>query len=169
MKQMAGRAWVFGDNVDTDQLAPGIYIKRPIEELSQHCLEGLAPGFAASVSPGDSVVAGKNFGVGSSREQAAEALVCLGIEVVIAISFGGIFYRNAINFGLVPLVCSEAKKIKDADRLRVDVQSGEVFNLTRNETYNAEPMPEHLLQIIHAGGLLAYLENRLGRTGGNKR
>ncbi len=166
MKTATGSAWVFGDNVDTDQLAPGIHIKRPIEELARHCLEALAPDFAASVAPGDSVVAGRNFGTGSSREQAAEALHHLGIRVIIAKSFGGIFYRNAINFGLLPLVCAEASQIKNGDSLRIDLQSGEIFNLTKENTYQAEAMPGHLLQIINAGGLLPYLENRLG--GGDK-
>ncbi len=162
MNDHTGRAWVFGDNVDTDQLAPGIYIKRPIAELARYCLEGLAPDFAASVSPGDSVVAGKNFGAGSSREQAAEALRHLGIRAIIAQSFGGIFYRNAINFGLMPLVCADASSIGDGDSLRIDAASGEVFNLTSEQNYQAEAMPAHLLQIINAGGLLPYLEIRLG-------
>ena len=162
MRHEPGRAWVFGDNVDTDQLAPGMYIKRPMDELSRHCLEGLAPEFATSVCRGDIVVAGKNFGVGSSREQAAEALVHLGITVVVAVSFGGIFYRNAVNFGLVPLVCEEALKIGDGDRLEVAAQSGRIRNLTCGETYTAEPMPEHLFQIVQAGGLLRHLEKRFG-------
>jgi len=161
MNDQTGRAWVFGDNVDTDQLAPGIYIKRPIEELARHCLEGLAPDFAASASPGDIVVAGSNFGAGSSREQAAEALHYLGIRAIIAQSFGGIFYRNAINFGLLPLICADAPRIGDGDRLRIDAPSGEVLNLTREQNYQAEAMPGHLLQIINAGGLLPYLETRL--------
>lgn len=162
MKQKGGRAWVFGDNIDTDQLAPGIYIKLPVEELSRHCLEGVAPDFASSVLPGDIVVAGQYFGMGSSREQAAEALLHLGVKAVIAHSFGGIFYRNAINFGLVLLTCAEASKIESGDRLEVDAQSGSIVNLTKNVVHKAEPMPEHLLQIVHAGGLLSYLENRLG-------
>ncbi len=161
MKHDAGGAWVFGDNVDTDQLAPGIYIKRPMEELAQHCLEGLAPEFASSVVPGDIVVAGKNFGAGSSREQAAEALRYLGIRAIIAKSFGGIFYRNAVNFGLLPIVCADAFRVDDGDTLRIDALSGEIINLTQQQTYQAQAMPGHLLQIIEAGGLLPYLENRL--------
>ncbi len=162
MKHETGRAWVFGDNVDTDQLAPGIYIKRPIAELARHCLEGLAPDFASSVSSGDIVVAGRNFGAGSSREQAAEALRHLGVKAIIAQSFGGIFYRNAINFGLMPLICADTLQIGNGDRLHIDAPSGEVFNLTTEQNYQAEAMPEHLLQIIKAGGLLPYLETRLG-------
>ncbi len=167
MKQVISRAFVFGDNVDTDQLAPGIYIKRPIEEISRHCLESLAPDFASSVAADDIIVAGRNFGMGSSREQAAEALRYLGIATIIAKSFGGIFYRNAINFGLAPLICKEALRIDDGDGLHIDVAAGEVINVTKNETYKAEPMPAHLFQIIDAGGLLPYLEIRLGVEAGN--
>jgi len=150
-----------------DQLAPGIYIKRPIAELARHCLEGLAPDFATSVSPGDILVAGRNFGAGSSREQAAEALRHLGVQAIIAQSFGGIFYRNAINFGLMPIICADVPRISDGDRLRIDAPSGEVFNLTTEQNYQAEAMPAHLLQIINAGGLLPYLEIRLGSDAKN--
>ncbi len=162
MMHKAGRAWVFGDNVDTDQLAPGIYIKLPIDEISKHCLEAIAPEFAGSVSRGDFVVAGENFGMGSSREQAAEALLDLGISAIIAQSFGGIFYRNALNFGLIPLICADVSKIGDGDQICIDPEAGEIRNLTKDETYACEAMPEHLLQIARAGGLLPYLENRLG-------
>ncbi len=161
MKPQACRAWVFGDNIDTDQLAPGIYIKRPIDEISRHCLEALAPDFAASVTPGDIVVAGINFGMGSSREQAAETLRHLGVRAIIAKSFGGIFYRNAINFGLLPLICAHAFRIDDGDALRIDGLSGEIINLTQQQNYQAQAVPGHLLQIIEAGGLLPYLENHL--------
>ena len=164
MRKQANRAFVFGDNVDTDQLAPGIYIKRPIEEISRHCLESLSPGFATSVRPGDIVVAGKHFGMGSSREQAAEALRYLGVGTIIAQSFGGIFYRNAVNFGLLPLICADASRINNGDSLRINAQSGEVFNLTQEQTCQAEAVPEHLLQIINAGGLLPYLEEHLQKA-----
>ena len=162
MKQGPSRAFVFGDNVDTDQLAPGIYIKRPIEELSRHCLEGLAPEFASTVASGDTLVAGKNFGMGSSREQAAEALRHLGISVIVAKSFGGIFYRNAINFGLIPLICDEVANIEEGDNLSIDAITGAIVNQTKDEIYAAEPLPAHLLQIITAGGLIPYLEKRSG-------
>ncbi len=164
MIKKANRAFVFGDNVDTDQLAPGIYIKRPIEEISRHCLEGLAPDFASSVTPGDIVVAGRHFGMGSSREQAAEVLRYLGVGAIIAQSFGGIFYRNAVNFGILPLICADALQVNDGDSLRIDVKTGEVFNSTQEQTYQAEAVPEHLLQIINAGGLLPYLEKYLQKA-----
>lgn len=161
MSQNANRARVFGDDLDTDQLAPGIYIKLPIEELARHCLEGVSPGFATSVQQGDVIVAGQNFGMGSSREQAAETLHHLGIRAIVAQSFGGIFYRNALNFGIMPLVCAEASSICEGDTIAIDAEAGKIINLSQNETYDCDPMPEVLRNIVQEGGLLAHLENRL--------
>jgi len=158
--QNAGRAWVFGDDVDTDQLAPGLYMKRPIEEIAQHCLEVANPMFAGSVGQGDIVVGGRNFGMGSSREQAAQALRHLGVGAVLAPSFGGIFYRNALNLGLLALVCAEAGKIAAGDQLALEPERGKVHNLTRNETYACEPIPAHLVEMVKAGGLVPYLERK---------
>jgi 3-isopropylmalate/(R)-2-methylmalate dehydratase small subunit len=100
-----GKAWIFGYDIDTDVLAPGLYMKGSFEELASHCLEAIDPDFASNVAPGDVVVAGKNFGVGSSREQAAEALKYLGVSILLAKSFAGIFFRNALNFGMIALTC----------------------------------------------------------------
>jgi 3-isopropylmalate dehydratase small subunit len=109
------KAWVFGDNVDTDVLAPGRYMKLPIEEIAKHCLEAIDSSFAASVQPGDIVVAGRNFGAGSSREQAPAALRHLGVAALVAESFAGLFYRNALNLGLLALVCAGAKRIRPGE------------------------------------------------------
>jgi 3-isopropylmalate/(R)-2-methylmalate dehydratase small subunit len=155
------RVWKFGDNVDTDLLAPGLYMKGPVEELARHCLEALEPKFAGEVKPGDIIVAGKNFGMGSSREQAAQVLRMLGVKAVLAKSFGGIFYRNAFNLGLLALICADVDKIISGDRLRLDARSGRIENMTSGEQLSAEAIPEHLLQLIEAGGLVAYLEKRL--------
>ena len=119
-RETGGRAWVFGDDIDTDLLAPGAYMKGPVKELARHCLEAVDPTFAAGVAAGDVVVGGVNFGVGSSREQAAQALRCLGVGAVVARSFGGIFYRNALNLGLLAVVCAEAGQLRAGDRLTVD-------------------------------------------------
>jgi 3-isopropylmalate/(R)-2-methylmalate dehydratase small subunit len=159
----AGRAFVFGDNIDTDVLAPGIFMKFPIATIATHCLEAVDPAFAASVRPGDVVVAGKNFGVGSSREQAAEALKQLGIAFVLAKSFGGIFYRNALNFGLPVLVCADTDRIAAGDRVRVDPASGVVVDETTGERLAARPLPDFLLAMIADGGLVPHLEKRLAR------
>ena len=145
---MSGRAFVFGDNVDTDVLAPGKYMKLTIAELARHCLESIAPEFARQVRPGDVVVGGRNFGMGSSREQAAEALKFLGIAAVIAPSFGGIFLRNALNLGLPVMVCAAAGKIRQDDRVTVDLTTGRVINETTGTTLSGEPLalaaPEQL-------------------------
>ena len=157
----AGRAWVFGENVDTDVLAPGRYMKFGIEEIAKHCLESVDPSFAGSVKPGDVVVGGRNFGAGSSREQAAGALLQLGVAYVLAPSFGGIFYRNALNLGLPVLVCKAVDRIRSGDRIEVDAAGGRVRNLSTGETVDCEPIPPHLLSMVNDGGLLAHLERRM--------
>jgi 3-isopropylmalate/(R)-2-methylmalate dehydratase small subunit len=157
---MSGRAFVFGDGIDTDVLAPGVYMKLPIEQLAQHCLESIDPDFVRNVRPGDIVVAGVNFGVGSSREQAAEALKHLGVACVIAKSFGAIFYRNALNFGLPVLVCAEAEKIAPGDRLNIYAGAGRILDETQGLELTAQPLPGFLLQMIADGGLVPHLEKR---------
>jgi len=158
------KAWVFGDNVDTDAIAPGRYMKLGIEEIASHCLESVSPSFASSVEKGDFVVGGRNFGAGSSREQAPEALKHLGVAVLIAQSFAGLFYRNAINLGLPALACAQAKRIRQGDLLKVDPLGGTIENLTTGETLECEPIPPFLMSIIRDGGLLPHLEKRLART-----
>ena len=158
-----GRAWVFGDNVDTDVLAPGKYMKSGIEELARHCLEAVEPGFAASVQAGDVVVGRRNFGTGSSREQAPQALKHLGIAALVAESFAGLFYRNAINLGLPAVVCADAQRIRAGDRVRVDPQAGRIENISTGETLACEPIPAHLMQMLNDGGLVPHLEKRLAR------
>lgn len=158
-----GRAWTFGDDIDTDVLAPGRYMKSGIDEIAKHCLEAVDPRFAAAVRPGDVIAAGRNFGTGSSREQAAQALKHLGVTAVIAPSFGGIFYRNALNLGLVALVCDGAGAIRAGDEIAFDAAAGRIDNITRAETLACEPIPAHLLAMVADGGLVPHLEKRLGR------
>jgi 3-isopropylmalate/(R)-2-methylmalate dehydratase small subunit len=153
------RAWVFGDSVDTDVITPGRYMKFGIEEIAKHCLEAVSPGFASQVKPGDVVVAGRNFGAGSSREQAPAALKQLGVAAVIAESFAGIFFRNSLNLGLPALVCKEAKSIRDGDSLTIDYDKSVILN--RGKQLAFEPIPPHLMQMVRDGGLLAHLEKRL--------
>jgi 3-isopropylmalate/(R)-2-methylmalate dehydratase small subunit len=157
------RTWVFGDNLDTDVIAPGRYMKFGIAEIAQHCLESVSPGFARDVQRGDIVVGGRNFGAGSSREQAPEALKHLGVAVLIAESFAGLFYRNAINLGLPAVVCANAKRIRDGDQLEVELERGKVNNRTTGETLDCEPMPAFLMTLIRDGGLLPHLEKKLAR------
>jgi len=160
-----GRVWRCGDNLDTDALAPGQYMKYGIEEIARHCLESLQPEFASQVRAGDVVVAGRNCGTGSSREQAPQALKHLGVAALVAKSFAGLFYRNAINLGLPALVCAEADRIQAGDRISVDARAGLIHNHTRGEQLRCEAIPAHLLQLLEDGGLLPHLEQRLaGRT-----
>lgn len=160
---MSGRAWVFGDNVDTDVIAPGAWMKGSIEALAAHCLEVHDPDFARMVKPGDVLIAGRNFGTGSSREQAPQALRHLGIAAVIAESFAGLFYRNAINLGLPVLVCAQARRIVAGARVRVDAEGGRVHDESSGATLECEPIPPHLMRIIADGGLLHHLERHLAR------
>jgi 3-isopropylmalate/(R)-2-methylmalate dehydratase small subunit len=159
----SGRAWVFGDNLDTDVLAPGQYMKLGIEKLARHCLESVDPAFACSVRPGDVVVGRRNFGTGSSREQAPQALKQLGVAALIAESFAGLFYRNAINLGLPAVVCADSQRIRAGDRVRVDPEAGRIENLSTGEVLNCEPIPAYLMQILGDGGLVPHLEKRLAR------
>ena len=158
------KAWVFGDDIDTDVIAPGRYMKFGIDEIAKHCLEAVIPSFASQVSPGDALVAGRNFGAGSSREQAPEALKHLGIAVIVAESFAGIFYRNAINLGLPAVACPQAKRIRNGDHMKVDFLAGTIENLTTGETLACEPIPPFLMTIIRDGVLLPHLEKKLARA-----
>ena len=156
-----GRAFIFGDGIDTDALAPGNRMKLPASKLAQHCLEAIRPGFANEVKPGDFIVAGSNFGQGSSREQAASSLKILGVSAVIASSFARIFYRNAMNLGLPPVTFDPAGKISDGDEIEVELKTGKLHNLTTGQSFTTQPFPEHLLIILNADGLIPYLEAKL--------
>lgn len=162
---MSGRVFLFGADIDTDQLAPGRYMKGGIEEVARHCLEDVRPDFAATVRPGDIVVGGRNFGMGSSREQAAEALKLLGVAAVVAPSFAGIFYRNAINLGLPVLVGHGLDVVADGDRADIDIAEGTFVLKDRNVTLQLEPIPANLMAIIEAGGLIASLRQRFASEG----
>ena len=157
------RVWRFGDQVDTDQLAPGRYIKGSIDELAAHCLEALRPEFAGAVRPGDLVVAGIGFGIGSSREQAAQTLRLLGVGAVIAGGAARIFYRNAINLGLPVLLCTDTEMLVDGAIVRLDLDSGKVFDASGAILARCEPMQPFLRQIVRDGGLIANLKLRLAR------
>ncbi len=161
MTDESGKAWVYGDDVNTDALAPGAYMKAPIEVLAAHCLEAIDPSFAAGVAPGDVVVGGRNFGLGSSREQAAQALRHLGVVAVVAESFAGLFYRNALNLGLAVLVCPEAQRIGFGEKLRVDPAAGRIENLTSGASLACEPIPGFLMEMLRDGGLVPHLEKKL--------
>ena len=157
----APRAWVFGDDINTDLLAPAAYLKGSMEEAASHCLEDLDENFAQSVSEGDVFVAGENLGIGSSREQAPHALQILGVRTVLAKSIGRIFYRNALNLGIHTLVCPDTDRINQGDRLQVDAAAGVVQNLTTGETLTCESLPDHLMEMVADGGLIPHLKKKL--------
>lgn len=159
----AGRIWRFGDNIDTDAMAPGAFMKAGIDELARHCLASLRPEFPALVRPGDIVVAGTNFGMGSSREQAPQALRQLGVAAVIAPSVAGLFYRNAINLGLPVLVCAQAAALPDGGRATLDLDGAQLL-LDDGTRIACEPVPDFLRALLRAGGLVPHLKARLCPT-----
>jgi 3-isopropylmalate dehydratase small subunit len=157
MSIYTGMAHVFGDNIDTDRIIPGKYTKTlNLDDLAGHVLEDLDPGFRSRVRPGDILVAGKNFGAGSSREQAPLALQAAGVAVVIANFFARIFYRNAINIGL-PVVEIGPHDMQTGHEVEVNLNSGWVTDLTTGQRYRATQMPEVMVRILQAGGLVNYL------------
>ncbi len=163
MSADAGRAWLFGDDIDTDVLAPGLYMKGSLAEMAGHCLESVNAEFASNAGQGDVIIAGANFGIGSSREQAAQVLVELGVRAVVARSFGGIFYRNALNFGLLAVISKETPAISAGDQVSVDGEAGRIENYSTGDTFQCDPVPPHLMEMIAAGGLVPHLERRLAK------
>lgn len=154
---MAGRAWKFKDDIDTDAIIPGRYlvINDP-EGLAEHVFEGVRPEFAREVEAGDFVVAGTNFGCGSSREHAPLGLKGAGVKAVVAKSFARIFFRNAINIGLPLFVCADVGRIGDGDSLEIDADEGVIYNRSRDESYRTTPLPPFLQEIVETGGLVEY-------------
>ena len=154
------RVWRFGADIDTDVLAPGAYMKLGIEGIAPHCLESVRPEFAGSVQRGDVIVAGGNFGIGSSREQAAAALVHLGVAAVIAPSYNGLYFRNAFNVGLLLLTCPEAERLEEGEVIALDLPGRAVIR-SNGERLACEPIPDFLLEMVRAGGLLPQLKKTL--------
>ena len=160
---VTGRVWKYGDNVDTDAIIPARYLNMSLaEELAQHCMEDIDAEFAAAAQSGDVIVAGENFGCGSSREHAPLALKGAGVSCVVAKSYARIFYRNAINIGLPILECSEAVDGTEAgDRLTIDFTEGTITNHRTGQSYRTGPFPSFIMRIIEAGGLVPYTRLRL--------
>ena len=158
--KVEGRVFKYGDNVDTDVIIPARYLNSSDpKELAAHCMEDIDKAFVNKVQTGDIMVAGVNFGCGSSREHAPIAIKASGVSCVIAKNFARIFYRNALNIGLPILECPEAgEEIKSGDEVAVDFDSGVITNLTTGKSYKAEPFPPFIQNIIQKGGLLASLK-----------
>jgi 3-isopropylmalate/(R)-2-methylmalate dehydratase small subunit len=154
-----GRIWKFGDNINTDLMAPGPYLVGPMSELKKHCMEAIRPEFATTVKPGDTIVAGASFGCGSSREHAPAALKALGIGAIVAESFGRIFFRNAIAIGLPIAVYPDAtKNFSEGEELELDLANAKVTNVTRGRAFQAQPLPAEMLDVLSKGGIVPMLE-----------
>lgn len=161
-----GKVFKYGNDIDTDVIIPARHLNvTDPKELAKHCMEDIDKSFINEVKEGDIMVALKNFGCGSSREHAPIAIKAAGISCVIAKSYARIFYRNAFNIGLPILECDEAaEKIEAGDEVSVDFKNGVIKNITKNETYHAEPFPEFIEQIINADGLVNYVKNKINKN-----
>lgn len=160
--EIRGKVHLLGDNIHTDAIIPTRYLlTMDPKELGKHCLDGLEPGWTQKVNTGDIIVAGSNFGCGSSREHAPLAIKGVGIASVIAKSFARIFFRNAFNIGLPLLEIADDVIIGDGDELFLDVQKGAIKNLTQNNTTTCEPIPAFMLDMINEGGLVGYVKKKL--------
>lgn len=161
--ELKGRAWKFGDDVDTDAIIPARYLNTSDpEELASHCMEDTDQSFPSKVERGDIIVAGKNFGCGSSREHAPIAIKAAGVSCVIARSFARIFYRNSFNIGLPIFESPEAAAgISQGDEVAVDLDTGKITNLSKGKSFQSNPVPPFMQQIIAAGGLVNYVAERM--------
>ena len=158
-----GKAFRYGDNVDTDVIIPARYLNSPdVRELAAHCMEDIDPEFASSVREGDIIVAGRNFGCGSSREHAPLAIKACGVSCVVAASFARIFYRNALNIALPILECpAAAEAITNGHELSIDFETGVIEDITTGRGFSAEPFPPFMRDLIAAGGLAEYLKGKM--------
>jgi 3-isopropylmalate/(R)-2-methylmalate dehydratase small subunit len=161
--QIKGKAWKFGDSISTDHIAPGrlFHLRTNLPELAKHVLEDADPEFAGKVQPGDFVVGGKNFGLGSSREHAPTIIKIAGVGAVLAQSFARIFYRNAINVGLPVLIC-DTTQIDADDELEIDISKGEIRDMTKGITIQAKPLPDVMIKILNDDGLLEHFRKHGG-------
>ena len=161
-----GKCWKFGDDVNTDEIIPARYLNTSdAQELAAHCMEDADPGFVRKKAPGDLIVAGRNFGCGSSREHAPLCIKAAGLSCVIAQSFARIFFRNSINIGLPIFECSEAAaSAQEGDEIVVDMEGGTIQNMSRGERFAVAPFPQALLDIIQAGGLMSFVRQQVGKS-----
>lgn len=166
-QKLKGKVWKYKNNIDTDVIIPARYLNTSDpKELAEHCMEDIDETFAKEVQQGDIIVAGENFGCGSSREHAPISIKESGISAIVAETFARIFFRNAINIGLPIFECPEAaKEINAKDQLEINIETGEITNLTQNKSYKAKPYPESLRTIINAGGLIKYTQQKVSTKG----
>lgn len=157
---LRGRAWKFGDNINTDLICPGPYMRLPLDQIGQAAMAGIDPDFHKKISEGDVIVAGENFGSGSSRELAPLALKKAGISGIVAVYFARIFYRNCIALGFPVIECAEAvDKVDEGDELEINLHTGKIRNTTKNEEYEGTRYPEEFLEIFQSGGIIPWMIN----------
>ncbi len=161
MTIIEGRVWKFGDDVDTDVIVPGRYLIGGVAEIALHVMEGIRPGFAELIEPGDIIVAGSNFGTGSSRDVAVKAMQATGIQAIVAESFARIYFRNCINSGLAPVECPGANVIEEGQRVRIDLLDGKVTVVDTGVVLEAVPLPEEIASILDAGGLVGFMRREI--------
>jgi 3-isopropylmalate/(R)-2-methylmalate dehydratase small subunit len=159
--KVRGRVLKYGDNINTDIISPTQYMELSIADASKYAMSAIDPEFSSKVRPGDILVAGENFGSGSSRETSPLNLKYLGIETIVAKFFARIFYRNCINLGILAIECAETDRIGDNDTIEVDLAGGRIFNLTKDESYPCSRIPVHILPLIEAGGLVPFLKKTI--------
>ncbi len=161
---LQGKVWKFGDHVDTDLIIAARYLNTSEpSELAKHVMEDADPEFVSKMSEGDIIVAGENFGCGSSREHAPIALKSAGVAAIIAPTFARIFYRNAFNMGLPIFELEEASEINEGDTVKVDMAKGEVINITQAKTYKFTPIPPFMQELVDAGGLIAFAKQEIAQ------
>lgn len=157
-----GRVWKYGNNINTDIISPGQFMSLPVEQQAKHAMEAIDPEFSKKVSPGDILVVGDNFGSGSSRETAQMVLNHLGIGAIVGNFFARIFFRNSLNTGLPVVEVGDTSSIDEGDEIEIHLLEGLVKNVTKNTELKGTKLPEHLIEMVNAGGLEAYLAKRLG-------
>ncbi|TCL39875.1 3-isopropylmalate/(R)-2-methylmalate dehydratase small subunit [Anaerospora hongkongensis] len=160
-KPICGKVLKFGDNINTDIISPPQYMELSVAEASKYAMSAVDPTFSTRIKRGDIVVAGANFGSGSSRETSPLALKHLGVGAIVAKFFARIFYRNAINLGIPAIECEETEKISDNDDISIDLANGIIINYTKNETYRCSKIPSHIMVLINDGGLVPFLKQTL--------
>jgi 3-isopropylmalate/(R)-2-methylmalate dehydratase small subunit len=162
---LSGRVWRFGDDINTDIISPAEYMDKSYEEIGRHLFDRVHPGFADAIAKGDFVVAGRNFGAGSSRETAQIALKYAGVGAVIAKSYARIFFRNCINVGLPVMTFGGTDELKQGNLLEIDLLEGEIRDLTEGKRYQGSKLPDHVLEIVREGGLKNHLRRYVAEHG----
>lgn len=162
-KDIKGRVLKYGDDINTDIISPPQYMELSIEEASKYAMSGIDPEFSSKIKKGDILVAGRNFGSGSSRETSPLSLKYLGVGAIVAKFFARIFYRNAINVGIPVIECKDTDRIDDGDEIEIDIEKGVLYNKTKNEAYACSQIPDHIMQLIDDGGLVENLKKRFNK------